>query len=150
MNAKPKEMSRLHTERGFTLIEVLISVAILAAAMMSVFTIYTQCIVEIRRAKNRTMATNAAQMMMEMIASSPHAVLSYHGLATTTDPPAGNPARNDLLVWKSALQAFPTSAIGTISVVDELYSNVVTVQVSYDAYGKNTTNTLSLKIRKRP
>ena len=146
---KPKEMRRLLAERGFTLIEVLISVAILAAAIMSVFTIYAQCIVEIRRAKNRTMATNSAQMMMEMIASSPYAVSNYHGLATTTDPPAENPAKNNLLAWKSALQTFPTSAIGTISVVDELYSHVVTVKISYDDYSKRTVNTLSLKIGKR-
>jgi prepilin-type N-terminal cleavage/methylation domain-containing protein len=144
-----KGMQYIIPERGLTLIEVLVSVAILGTAIMSVFTIYTQCIVEIRRVKNRTIATNAAQMMIEMISSSPYAVSNYHGLTTATEPPVDNPVRNDLLAWKSALQTFPASAIGTISVVDELYSHLVTVEISYNDYGRKTTNTLSLKIGKR-
>jgi prepilin-type N-terminal cleavage/methylation domain-containing protein len=142
----------INTEKGFTLIEVLIAVAILTVAVMSVFMIYTQCTVEIRRAKNRTIATNYAQQMMEMISSTPYNIFYYHGLTTTSDPPADNPVRDDLLRWKAALQTFPTRATGIISVVadqESPHSIVVTVKITYDNYGREVTNTLSLKIARR-
>jgi prepilin-type N-terminal cleavage/methylation domain-containing protein len=140
--------SRFYHERGFTLVEVLVALAILAVAIMSVFAIYTQCTVEIRRAKNRTLATNCVQQMMEMICSTPHAFSNYDGLTTASDPPASNPVKADLLSWQSALQTFPTQAIGTISVGDEPYASLVTVEVKYDNYGRTTTTTLVLKIAK--
>lgn len=140
----------LHAEQGLTLVEVLISIAILAVAIMSVFSIYTQCIVEIRRAKNRTLATRYAQMMMEMITSTPHDIPYYHGLTTAGVLPQHNPVRDDVLKWAQILQTFPTNAVGTISVVDDVYASLVTVAVRYGDYGREMTNTLMLKIpRKR-
>ena len=92
----------VHSEHGLTLIEVLISVAILATAIMSVFVIYSQCLVEIRRAKNRTLATNFTQMMMEMIISSPYPPSVFHSFSTADEPPDDHPVKNDLNVWKTA------------------------------------------------
>jgi prepilin-type N-terminal cleavage/methylation domain-containing protein len=136
--------------RGFTLVEVLLSVAILGTTIMTVFTIYAQSIVEIRRARNRTIATHAAQTMMEMIVSSPHAISNYHGLTTITAPPIENPVRDDLLDWQSMLHAFPTSASGAISVGEDLSGQIVTVTISYEDYSRTTTTTLALKPEKRP
>lgn len=135
-----------HAAHGLTLIEVLISLAILATAIMSVFAIYSQCLVEIRRAKNRTLATNFAQMMMEMIISSPSPPSAYHGFRTTDEPPGDHPVKNDLHVWKAALHAFPTSAIGSIEATTEPYTYAVLVRIEYQDYGKTSTNTLSLHI----
>jgi len=130
------------------LIEVLISVAILATTIMSVFTIYSQCFVEIRRAKNRTLATNLTQMMMEMIIASPYAPSSYHGLSTTEELSSDNPAKMDLDVWKTALHTFPTSAVGAIDVTTEAYTYFVVVHIDYQDYGRISTNTLSLHLAK--
>lgn len=137
---------QFHPSHGLTLIEVLISVAILATAIMSVFAIYSQCLVEIRRAKNRTLATNFTQMMMEMIVSSPYPPSAYHGFSTSEEPPADLPVKNDLHVWKTALQAFPTTAIGRIDVATEPYNYFVLVHLEYQDYGKTSVNTLSLHI----
>ncbi len=137
-------------EQGFTLIEVLVAVVILAFAIMGVFSIYMQCTVEIRRARNRTTVTNCAQQMMEMICSTPHEITNYHGLTTASIPPMSNPVREDLLRWKSSLQALPAQAVGTISVENGLYSHIVNVQIIYDNYGRETTNTLSMKIAPKP
>jgi len=143
-------MTTATKQEGFTLVEVLVAVAILAFAIMTVFSIYSYCTVEIRRAKNRTIATNCAQQMMEMICSSPHDISNYQGLTTASTPPAGNPARADLLRWKSILQtSFPAQAVGTISVADEPYSIVVTVTIGYNNYGRETASTLSTKIAKK-
>ncbi len=143
------DCKKISCERGLTLIEVLIAVAILATAMMSVFTIYSQCVVEIRRAKNRTLATQYTQMMLEMIISSPYNVSHYQGLSTSIAPPDDNPIREDMLKWAHALNTFPTIASGRISVVEESYSNLVTVALQYGNYGRNTTNILTLKVEKR-
>ena len=136
-------------QEGFTLIEVLVAVAILAVAIVTVFGIYSYCM-EIRRAKLRTVATNCGQQMMEMICSTPHDISSYHDLTTASIPPSNNPIRADFLLWRSALQtSFPTWVIGTISVVDEPYSKVVTVTIRYDNYGREMTSTLSMKVAKK-
>ena len=142
-------IGKLNANQGFTLIEVLIAIAILAVAVMGVFMVYTQCTAEIRRAKNRTTATNYAQQMMEMVASTPYDILNYHGLTTLTDPPTDNPVRADLLRWKANLQTFLTNAVGTIAVVkDQAISHaiLVTVTITYENYGRKATSTLSLKI----
>ena len=142
-------IGKLNTNQGFTLIEVIVAVAILAVAVMGVFMVYSQCTVEIRRARNRTMATNYAQQMMEMIASTPSDILNYHGLTTMTDPPTDNPVRADLLRWKANLQPWLTNAVGTIVVVkDQAISHaiLVTVTITDENYGRRATSTLSLKI----
>ena len=146
---RQKKQRRLHSEQGLTLIEVIIAVAILAATVMSSFAVYSQCIVEIRRAKNKTIATNLAQMMMEMISSSPYPVASYHELTSAADPSPQNPAYHDLLVWKANVETFPTSAIGSISVEDDPSFHVVTIEIRYDDYGKTTTSILSLRLDKK-
>jgi type II secretion system protein I len=135
--------------QGFTLIEVLISIAILAMVVMSVCSIYTHCTLEIKRAQNRTMASNFAQQMMEMICSSPHDLSAYDGLTTAAAPPSDNPARADLLRWQAALDTFPTEAVGTIAVQADptiAYATAVTVQITYTNYGRETVSTLTLKV----
>ena len=139
---------RLHQPQGLTLIEVLISIAILAITIMSVFTIYSQCFVEIRRTKNRTLATNLTQMMMEMIIANPHAPSVYDGLSTTEAPSPDNPVKKDLETWKAALHTFPTSAVGVIDVTTETYTYLVVVQINYQDHGRISTNTLSLHLAK--
>ena len=152
---------RRQSSQGFTLIEVLISVAILAVAMMGMFAIYTQILVEIRRVKNRTLATHAAQTMMEMIVSSPYDASLYHGLTTASDPLVGNPVRPDILAWGLSLDTFPTSAVGTISTVDDkkcfsiesqsLCTDIVNIdiEIHYNDYGLERTSVLSLTAETR-
>lgn len=152
---------RRQSSQGFTLIEVLISVVILTIAMMGMFAIYTQILVEIRRAKNRTVATHMAQTMMEMVASSPYDASLYHGLTTASDPPAGNPVRSDILAWGLSLDTFPTSAVGNISAIDDkkcfsiesqsLCIDIVNIdiEIHYNNYGLERTSVLSLSTENR-
>jgi prepilin-type N-terminal cleavage/methylation domain-containing protein len=142
-------MSIVRQKHGFTLLEVLVSITILAVAMMGVLRIYTQCTLEIRRAKHRTMATHYVQEMLEMIRSSPFDLQNFHGLTTVSTPPEENPARTDLLRWASMLQMFPVPATGDISVIRDPatpYTMRVTVTLTYDNYGKESTTVVSVKM----
>ena len=148
----------LKPSKGFTLIELLIATAILGTAVISMFAIYSHIIVEIRQARNKTLATNMAQAMLEMIVSSPYNATLYHGLTTTTNPPEDNPARHDLLVWKTRLEDFPTNAVGRISAIRaetecslDTCPDIVRVDVTitYEDYGGETISSLSLKLEPR-
>ncbi len=153
-------MSRqMNAAGGFTLIELLISTVILSTAIMSMFSIYSHILVEIRQARNKTLATNLAQAMMEMIVSSPYDATRYHGLTTSLTPSDGNPVRHDLGVWKTQLDDFPTNAIGQISAIrtETVCSlNVcpdvvlVNVTITYDDYGGEANATLSMKLEPKP
>jgi hypothetical protein len=88
-------------------------------------------------------------MMMEMIVSSPYHVSYYQGLSTSAALPEDNPVREDVLKWARTLNTFPTTANGRISVAEESYSNLVTVELEYGNYGRNTTNVLTLKVEKQ-
>ena len=151
------ERLRRQPTRGFTLIEVLVAIAILATVFMTMFAIYTHTLIKVRRAKNRTLATNTAKMMMEMIISSPYDASIYHGLTTITTLSADHPVQADLLHWKATLETFPTMAVGIISALDsrecvqDRCTDIVTVNVAirYQDYGGETTNALSVKLEKR-
>lgn len=135
-------------QHGFTLLEVLIAISILGTAILSVFTIYTHCSLELQRARNRTIATQCAQQMIEFICSTPHDVTVYHGLQTTAVLAANHPARADLLAWQATLQHVLPDAVGTVTVGDDPdlpYTTRITVSINYANYRRPTTTTLVLK-----
>ena len=136
-------------QSGFTLLEVIISVAILAIAMMGVFTVYSQCTTEIRRAQYRTLVTACGQQMLDMIASTPHNIFVYHDFSTDSSPPDDSPVWSDLSVWQSRIHTLPTQAAGTISVVNDPdipHTTRVTVRITYDNYGRSAATTISMHV----
>ena len=78
-------MSGNRNQRGFTLIEVLVAITILAVVVLSMFEVYLHAIREIRRAKNRTVATNANQMILDRIATTPFDARRYHNASTASE-----------------------------------------------------------------
>lgn len=142
----------MHKHQGFTLIEVVIAVAILMTAMTAVFTIYSWCTAEVRRARQRTHVTLCAQRMLEMIASAPQHVLAYDGFSTTALPAAGNPVAGDLRTWQACVRELSRSATGQITVSDDPetpYATLVQVSIQYDNYGRETTLSISQKLPAR-
>lgn len=144
----------LHHNQGLTLIEVLVGIAILALAMLGVFSIYTHCMVELKRAQNRTLASDCAQQMLEQILSMPSNVFAYHGLSTTSTPPADLLVRDDLLRWAATLERVLPQSIGTIMVTDDPetpYAARVTVAISYLNHGRPASMTVVMKVpQQRP
>lgn len=135
-------------QRGFTLVEVIIGLAILMVAMTGVFTIYSWCTVAVRQAQHRTLATLCARQMMEMIRSTPYDVSAYNGFSTSSSVSTGSAVSSDLSIWQACIQDLPMSATGSIAVIDDLemlHSNLVQVTILYENYGRNTTVMMSQK-----
>ena len=68
--------------RGFTLVEILLAVAILGFALCGILAMYSTCFVLMATSKNVNIATNAAQGLIEEIRSSPFTRIigDYNGL----------------------------------------------------------------------
>ncbi len=138
-------------QHGFTLIEVIIAVAILMVAMTAVFAIYSWCTAEVRRARQRTLVMLCAQRMLEMIGSSPQPIRTYDGFSTTTPPVAENPVGADLQRWQTCIHELSRPATGRIVVLDDPdlpYSILVRISIQYDNYGRDTTLSVSQKFPK--
>jgi prepilin-type N-terminal cleavage/methylation domain-containing protein len=66
--------------RGFTLVEIVVAVAILAFALCSILATYVTCFVLMATSKNINIATNAAMGVMEEIRTAPFTQLDQVGL----------------------------------------------------------------------
>ncbi|MDD4954470.1 MAG: prepilin-type N-terminal cleavage/methylation domain-containing protein [Candidatus Omnitrophica bacterium] len=75
----------MKTKKSFTIIEVLIALAILIIAISSILVTYLSCFMLIDTDKNINIATNAAQALMEEIRSTPFTEImnDYNGLNFT-------------------------------------------------------------------
>lgn len=147
---------------GFTLIEVLVCVAILASVVMSMFAVYTHLTVEIRRSRNRSTAAKAAQLVLESIIAAPYDARVYHGLSSAEEPPSDSPVSAEVLAWKNILATFPVETAVQVTVQEEdvlfcadleeespvLCPTIlqITVEIRYQDHGREAVQELSLTI----
>ena len=108
--------------RGFSLIEVMVALAILSFGLLGVAAMQGVAIQGNAFAKDITVATSAAQEILERIrlhATSRIVLSAYDGMntANTATAPATNPARSDYLAWQQQLATLKLpSGSGTIDV----------------------------------
>lgn len=81
------KIKKRNFRKGFTIIEMLIALAVLIVAISSILVTYMACFMLIDTIKNINIATNAAQGMVEEIRSSTFtdAVTNYNGLNFTVN-----------------------------------------------------------------
>ena len=70
------------SKKGFTLIEIMVALAILAIAALGIFTAYTTSFQAMADAKYRTVATNIAQKKLEEIKNSVSVAYPYYSIET--------------------------------------------------------------------
>ena len=154
-------MAGRRNQGGFTLIEVLAAITILAVVVLSMFATYLHAIREIRRAKNRTYATNANQMILDRILTTPFDARRYHGATTTKIDTLDASIKGDMTDWAAMLRQFPTQAVGEITARAEdrcvleltppLCPKVILViaAIRYQDYGRERRQIASLYIEPR-
>ena len=163
MQTQSHSSINFRSNKGFTLLEVLVCVAILASIIMSMFAVYTHLTLEIRRSRNRTIATQAAQMIMETVIASPYDARVFHNLSSSVEPPSDSPVLADVLAWRNTLASFPI-AMGAQVRVEEVNAPFchdpddeeelalcprqlqVTVEIHYQDHGREATQELSLTL----
>ncbi|PID56880.1 hypothetical protein CSB45_09450 [candidate division KSB3 bacterium] len=148
------------TDTGFTFIEVLVCVVILAGVILTMFGVYTHVTMAILRSRNRSIAVRAAQMILERVLAGPHDARVYNGLTSETVLASDSPVFTEVLGWKHTLAAFPVRTNAHVT-VDELPFCVdvateegpltlcpkllkITVDIRYQDHGRDATQTLSL------
>ena len=119
---------------GFTLIEVLVALLVLAVGLLGVAALQFRGIQYSQGALMRSMVSTLTYDITERIRSNQADVASYLGTYTVgTSPPAGcdptlgKNAVNDLLCWRSELaRALPPGSTADISQNGSLYTVTIT------------------------
>jgi len=120
---------------GFTLIEVLIAMLVLAVGLLGLAGLQAKSLKNNQRAYNRSQATQLAYDIADRMRANKGAAASYLGAAaananclTTTGCSAIEMAKNDLFEWNAAIaQALP-SGTGSIT----LAGNIYTLTINWD------------------
>lgn len=139
----PKDLPLLNN-RGFTLVEVLVSITILSVGMLGVASMQLTALTSNAKSRDDTIVVQLVEEMVERVrvngANSPEV---YHGINTANTCPTADPAKGDCDQWKQRMADTKLPGLtGTVSVVAESpieKTATITVTVSW---GTGTTKTL--------
>lgn len=114
-------MRRLSNNKGFSLLEVLVAVVILAVGLLAAASMQTMALTSTTASRNTTLAVQLAEEMVDRIrvnaGSTSGTLLSYNNLNTSNCTGLVDPALGDCTQWQSRLQSSGLpSAAGTVTV----------------------------------
>lgn len=127
-------------EKGFTLLEVLVASAILGIGLLAIATGETVSVVNSRVGREVSMATAAAEQIVELMRRNTTNLSSYHGFDTidsSTRPSTSGMPRDDYDQWKAQIERTGPYGLrggrGTVTVAAGPLSSVqqVTVTVTW-------------------
>ncbi len=120
--------TRPSAQRGFSLIEVLVTIVVVSFGMLGFAGLLNESIVSNRQAYMRSQATLLAHDIIErMRVNRPAAVGGNYTIALASSPAGGSVAGDDLVEWKSLLANYLPAGDG--SVVADGTGNVTVVIV---------------------
>ncbi len=136
-------------QKGFTLVEVLVAVAIVSIGLLAVASMQSTAIKGNLSTKDATIAVQFAEEMIDRIrANAGDSPGNYNGIDTNNSctTPAGlvDPVLGDCTQWRAGLVAatgLGTSARGTVTVTDDspiTKTAAITVTVTWGTFGPRT------------
>lgn len=144
-------MKKLCNNRGFSLIEVLIAITVLAIGLLAVAGMQTTAISGNSFAQSGTVAVHLTEEMMDRIrtnAGTNPGLYDFDAVDTgdsisDLQSALEDPAESDVLDWKSSLEASGLpNIVGTVSVSDGPIPNTATVTVTV-SWGLNGTRAVT-------
>lgn len=112
-------LKRLENQKGFTLVESLVAIALLSLALLTLMAMFTVGGRMIITSRQRTEATYLAQVLMERLTNETLAtVAQFNGVDTRNDSTFSGTATNGIVTsWKDQLEnGLRTGAFGTVQV----------------------------------
>ncbi len=158
-NTNTKQKNK--NEKGFTLLEVLISVAILSVGLLGIAVMQDAAIQGTVFGSKMSVGTNLADEMMERIRIKMPGVnivgfnvTDYDGIDTSvpaTRPPASAwQARGDYDQWTGRIQQYLPGGTGTVTVtqpvVNPLNRNDITVNITWPGATRNYSVTMRTSV----
>ena len=142
-------MLRKSNDKGFTLLEVLVSVVIVSIGLLGVAAMQTTAILGNTSAINRTRALGLAEEMVDRIRVNAGSTPNIYDAINTSGVCGGSePALGDCTQWQTRLQAsglsnaFGTVAVTTDSPITKSATITVTVTWGIGATGSVTFTTI--------
>ena len=134
---------RNRRQRGFTLLEVLVALVVIAVGMLGIAVLYVEGMKAERTSIYRTIAVNLVADMADRIRVNSTATIAYTGGALNSGCTNGaadcSPlqiAQEDLWWWnQDVAQRMPPGANGAVVVVPNGFTNQYTVSVTWNEAG---------------
>ena len=141
------------SQRGFSLVEVLIALIIMSVGMLGIASLYVQSMQAGRTALFRHSAVTLAGDVADRIRANPTAVAAYTGGGQNAGCIDGNTncsnvqmAAQDILLWKQqAVDSLPNGDV-TINVDNTVNPPVYTIAVTWDEPGEQQNYSFSTPV----
>lgn len=150
MIARRSMYASLPAQRGFTIVEALVALVVLAVGMLGIASLYVTTLRASGSATSRMHAINLASDLGDRIRANRTAEAAYAGAAAgTLDTCIGTGvtctdaqmAAHDLAVWQRAIQdAFPGAPAGVVTVDTAANPTTYRIQVSWLEAGETAAN----------